>query len=691
MGGRPRVDSVRVVGVGYMATFLVAAIGVAGLCGAQPNEPPTDSRPPPLEVVDAFEIGAVEARTGALLLSGQAGGNVDGALIWSLGERGEDDRTIVPFVVEVDGESLLSGRIGRSIAIGLYAYVVDDDGRVVDHIAQGLVLDPGVYADRIIASGLKFSGRFALRPGNFALRVMVQNRRTGSFFMSWSLLTLPAAEDPTPQLLPPLFPDAVSDWVVARQAGTGSSMVLGNGDGSLPSARPALVEDRPAEVWLGGGGWGENARVGIRIINELGRTVSEPVVKLGGPAVGTFGFRRATLAPVDLPPGDYTLIVTLLDDQTSEMLRRALPVVVVGDGDPQAWTSARAPDETGDETIVERVDQAEPKMNKKEIRAAYRRALLPLGEGDTVAARRLVAELERGVLADPSPKAVRNLGEAQYAESKALAKLNPDSLIPIALLHRELYRSYRARSEGVLAIHARTMTITLAAQFARLEPENGFSEGLMVNLAGDIAQMGAATAARDLLEQTLLFSPDYWPALLSLGFSFERNGEYFEATTNYRRLVETHPGLDEGRLRLAINLIRTGGNGPGVELLRGLMEAGGRPWVQTIAAQELVRYLVDKGSAGEAERAVRAALERMPDDQRLWILLAAILERSNRHREAIEAVADLPPASLEVSPRARYAEWPSLGVRASQSDLTARAIEAMPALRSALAAGGGAG
>jgi len=68
----------------------------------------------------------------------------------------------------------------------------------------------------------------------------------------------------------------------------------------------------------------------------------------------------------------------------------------------------------------------------------------------------------------------------------------------------------------------------------------------------------------------------------------------------------------------------------------------------------------------------------------LWILLSAILERSNSHDEAIEIMANLPPASRGVSPRARYAEWPALGVKASQARLTARAAEADPALKAAL-------
>jgi Flp pilus assembly protein TadD len=670
-----------------MAAVFAAVGGVATVGLGQSVEDHTPPPTPP-EVVEAFEVGAVEARTGALLLSGQAGGDVEGAMIWAVSHRGDDGIATLPFVVEVEGRSLLAGRIGADIVIGLYAYVVDDDGVVVDHIAQGVVLEPDIYADRIITSGLKFVGRFDLPPGDYALRVMVRNQRTSAFFMAWNLLTLPPGEDLSPQLLPPLFPDATGNWAVARQSGTEAAVVLGDDTVLLPAARPVLLEDRPAEVWLGGGGWDENARVEIRIINELGRTVSEPVVSLDGPAVGDFAFRRATLSPVDLPPGTYTLVVTLSDDEANQVLRRGLRVMVAADESQVDWVAASNQTSPGVESSNLSRDEPVPKLSKREVRARYRRGLQLLGEGDVVAARRLVAELERQVIADPSPKAVNNLSEAEYAESKELAKKKPECLMPMALLHRELYRSYMARQEGILAIHSRQMTITFAQQLARLKPENGFSEALMVNLAADLAQTGASSAARDLLEQTLRLNPGYRPALLSLGFSFERTGEYGEAAATYGRLVDSHPGYEEGLLRLGINQIRTGRADQGVELLSGLLYGGASRWIEAIAAQELVSFLIREKREGEAERAARSAMELLPDDQRLRILLGAILEQLGRHDEAIEVLAELPAPIRGVSPRARYTEWPSLGVRASQAHLTARAKEAMPALRSAVPGAG---
>jgi len=662
--------------------IVIAGFAQAGFLAAESQEPES-------ALLEAVEIGAVKASTGGLLLSGQAGGDVEGALIWSLAGRDESGRIDVPFVIEVDGGTLLEGRISRRMAIGIYAYVVDGEGRVVDYIAQGLVLDSEAYRDKISGSGLKFVGRFALEPGDYTLRVMVQNNGTGNYFMSWSILTLLAAEDLSPQLLPPLFPDPETSWTVARQHGEDTTVALQNCGGVFPAARPILVENQPAEVYLGGGGWDESAVIEIRILNEIGRTVFEPLVGFTDPPLGDFQFRRIALTEVDLPPGEYSLVVTLADESAGEVLRRATRLTVVGEGETRGWAGAGNPAVVAGTSASAEGAEAGRKLNKKDIRAAYRRALRPLGEGDAVTARQRVAELERRVVVGPSRTALSTLSEAELAEAKALAKANPACLMPLALLHRDLYRGYSARREGLLASHARKMAITFAEELGRAKPYFGFSEGLMVNFASDLAQAGASSAARGLLEKALRLNPGYRPAMLSLGFSFERNSDYLEAASTYQSLVDTYPGFEEGRLRLGVNLIRTGRDAAGEELLRGLLGTGARPWIEAIAAQELVRLKVEKMKLlPEAEREVRAALELIPDDQRLWILLAAILVKSGRHDEAIEALSDLPPAGRGVSPRARYAEWPALGVRATQAHLNLRATEAMPALKAALAAGG---
>jgi Flp pilus assembly protein TadD len=186
------------------------------------------------------------------------------------------------------------------------------------------------------------------------------------------------------------------------------------------------------------------------------------------------------------------------------------------------------------------------------------------------------------------------------------------------------------------------------------------------------------------------FRPGFRPALLSLGFSLEQSGEYEEAAATYRRLVDAHPDCAEGLLRLGINQIRIGRGEQGTELLHRLVTEEPTPWVKAVAAQELVRYYIRVNLVSEAEKSARLAIELVPNDQRLRILLGAILEQSGHHTEALATLTDLPTAIRGVSPRARYTEWPSLGVRASQAQLSARAREAMPVLQSALSGVGGA-
>lgn len=684
----PRISSSDRLSMHHMILGRVG-LGLLAICCALTTGFAADVLEDTPVVLETVEIGWVKAQSGGLLLSGQAGGSVDGALVWTLSHRNPDGRVEVPFAVEVDGAALLAGDVVRRRFIALNVYVIDGDGKVVAHTARGLVLDSTVHQRTVVESGLKFVDRFVLAPGAYTLRALVENNRTGAYFMSWTTLAVPASGEMRPQLLPPLFPDPDAPWVLARQPGGELTFALGSGTEILPAALPVLAENQPAEVYLGGGGWGEGASAEIRIVNDVGRTVAEPVVSFSESPVGEFQFRKALLPPLDVPSGEYSMVVTLADEHSTEILRRSTRLIVVAEGRDRRWGGAG--DSVPPETVMERPGgtTSVEKISKQQIRSSYRQALGALGDGDEAIARMMVAELERRVAASPARNAVPALGEAELAEAMALAVQDPTVLMPIALLHRNLYRGYVARREGSLAKHARKMAVTCAEQLGRAKTSAGFSEGLMVNLASDIAQDGSSGSTRDLLERSLKLNPEFLPAMLCLGFSFERVSDYFEASLAYQRLVDAHPDFDEGRLRLGVNLIRTGRDQTGAKLLAGLADGGAKTWIEIVAAQELVRLLVREGQLREAEQEVHFALERTPQDQRLWILLASILVQSGRYSEAIDAVADLPPASRGVSPRARYGEWPALGVSASQAHLSAQAADALPALRAALVARGG--
>jgi predicted Zn-dependent protease len=121
------------------------------------------------------------------------------------------------------------------------------------------------------------------------------------------------------------------------------------------------------------------------------------------------------------------------------------------------------------------------------------------------------------------------------------------------------------------------------------------------------------------------------------------------------------------------------------ESLRALIreETGG--WRLTLAYQELARLLMAR-DPGAAENTLREGLARLPGDEKLTLLLAAVLDRKGNRGAAREAIAGLTPERNDGggAARNRYnrpAEEPFGTVLA---DLDREAEARRPALAAAL-------
>lgn len=664
--------------------------------GAQGTGPAAAAGEEDRTTVATSPLGGIESRGAALLLSGQRGGEVPGAVLWSLGavDVVSGEPTIVVFV-EIDGRELLAGSEGNGVPIEVYGYLVDDAGSVVAHLEEGLLVSDRGLADRIVAGGLRFVAGLEAEPGLYSLRVLVRNLATRRFFLARQELDLEPAGAVGLHLLPPLVAEPGTGWVVAAAPGVDPAGLLSALPlrGRWPSAFPGWRSVEPLEVVLVASPLGEGRSVSAQLVDRSGAAVLDPEIVVGAELapVGGLTARAATVALPDLPAGEYRLALSLADRDSGEAVSRSLPVVIHDRPRALAWTDPESPRAAAPPAPPRRAAApAGAELEEQLLRAAYEAALRRWAVGDSVAARRELSELERAVVGAPSTRSWRRLFNLEQLVVLALADRSPASVMGVAMLHRDMYGWYLARRETDLAEHS----WQLAAMIARMagsikvrQPPAGFSECLLLDLASRLAATGQWRGTLRALEVAAEVAPGSAAAWLGLGALHERTGDPEEAVSALERLLREHPGHPEGRLRLAVSRARLGADRAAEELMRGLLEPGTPLWIRTLAYQELCGLLAAGGRHDEAVAVVQEAVERIPDNQRLRILEVHAFDLAGRSREAAALVARMEDSFSQVrtSPRYRYSRWPDLDgerVRATlaEAERTGRAAlaEALP-------------
>jgi hypothetical protein len=159
-----------------------------------PSAEPTASPSQSIYALEAIEIGGVESRTAALLLSGQTGGNLPGVMLLCQEAEASDDGLVpLRLYLELDGGGLLEAAPNDRVPIAVYVYVLSEQGSVEGHLAEGVIVrDPAIRA-AMHRSGLKFEGRVAVPPGTVSVRAMVRVYGTDHFLLTRSEVRLLAA------------------------------------------------------------------------------------------------------------------------------------------------------------------------------------------------------------------------------------------------------------------------------------------------------------------------------------------------------------------------------------------------------------------------------------------------------------------------------------------------------------------
>ena len=651
---------------------------------------PDGDASPPTGPIEGISLGAVGARGAALLLSGQSGGDVEGAVIWT-SSGGIDDSEEIPiqFMVEVNGQTLLSGSPHFRIPIEVYGYLIDKTGTVVRHLSDGILIEECRRAQMIEETGLKYVGEVSAPPGLYSFRIVVRNRLNRRFFLARRDLDL-RTEDPTHVvLLPPLVSEERDGWVMAGKHGLELASVRDGMPGiqSWPSAMPVWRGDESLEMVLGCSELSEERRVAARLFDRLGQPVLDPEVEVGEVVSTAHGlsFYRASVAAPDLPVGEYRFAVILTDSASGHSVTRSLPILIHDRDAPFLWTDEVAPRVASSSLTPARVQPSAEELEVESMRAAYIEALRLWSRGDEVAARRALADLELALEAAAEPRSWRQMITVERLTALTLAKSNPATLMAVALLHSDMFNWYLARRESQLASHSWRMTAMIARVATTIEgwqPPGGFSECVLLDLAGRLVRSGQRHSAQQLLETAVDLVPESAPARLGLGALYERTGYPEEAVNELKTLYKMHPEHFEGRLRLAVNRTRLGEEKAAEELLRGLVAPSSPLWIRTLAYQELGRLLIEEERVEEAEALLREGVALIPGNQRLQILLAHLLDQTGRPKEAETVVDQLSGIGSQhsVSPRYRYSVWPDLDadrVRTTLKDAQAMGLEAL--------------
>jgi Flp pilus assembly protein TadD len=335
------------------------------------------------------------------------------------------------------------------------------------------------------------------------------------------------------------------------------------------------------------------------------------------------------------------------------------------------------------------------KVAPGKIQEIYRKVLADWSAGETERAPDELIELESAVVLDADAATRKVLLKEEQAVIHQIGAADLEVLVPIAVLHHEAYRRLLERGfhgHALAMIHTRTMARDLAVLYHQQAGSEGaslVSSRLLTSLGGLLQQSSQQFPAAEMFQEAVELDPKNVAALLGLATIYEKNAQTDSAIKHLRHVLEVEPGNVEGRLRLAMNLRRQPDHAPeAAKLLTDLIAVTEPSWAMPLAFQELARLDSDEGKTAEAEKVLRQALKRYPNDLRLHVQLAAVLDRRGAPGEAtvlVEKALTLPMGE-EASARFLYNTVRQDAFASARTFLAENSRSRLPVLAQALGA-----
>ncbi len=636
--------------------------------------------------LQARKLRGLKAEVAGLILGGKPGGDIAfEALATPL--RGTGGKAHVPLFVEIDGPTFLQANQSGTARVEVYAYALTADQQVASFLAEAFAVNVQELGEAVWQSGLKYYGHLELPPGEYQLRTLVRNHQSAAAALREMTLTVPAFDALQEPFLMPVFqpPSARDAWLPVREWQAPPEYPLWIEERAVsPAVRPVLIAGRRVEAHALAYGLPAGAIQGRIELLQAGVAVTGADLEVAA-VRGKSGDLETVAIAFDLPevePGIYSLRVALAGGKSAPT-----PVVVLQHGARDRgllWTDLRGqlaggarmreePAAAVPEEAEQQVGRAAKRQEQRRVRRLaerYRQALTLLGQDSPhSAARSAMLDLEASGLTDGT---LQSLKSAQLAVAEQLGAGDAESLLPVLVLHDDLYAIYRRRSLYSLGFHARGMVELLAELYA----ERGGTQGSHVVAARALASLGGhlqaanlPSSSRRLYRRALEHDAANLAALLGLATSYERYGDYSQTVEILENLVAAYPKSGEGLLRLAINLDRLGVRGRARSLTEQAIELEAPDWVRSLAHQKLSRFLIETGDLDQAAQLLEACLEEIPGQHGSVYLLAHIYDRQRQPYKSLELLQTLAPGP-EPSARKLYDSWPEATLATIRRELS---------------------
>ncbi len=657
----------------------------------------------PTAAITAEVISDPDPRIASLIRGDRTDGKLDFEFL-ALPLGGSAGGSKIAILVELDGPSLLKASANGSALVEVYAYAFAKQGTEVHRLAEAFTIDSQAMDEIVWQGGVKYYGQLSLPAGRYDLHVLVQSHHSDSPTVRVQELLVPSGESRRTRILAIVPPPPGRDvWLPVSGRGWSDHPFVVDEQEVSPLVRPVFVGGRRAGAHIFAHRLPAGDRGRIELL-RAGSVVASAALAVGdrGPrsTSGTEAFDVGFEAP-RVAPGEYGLRVAF----SSGVKSLEIPVVMMP-AETRArrllWADLRGnlpsavntlngtapitPDAKSAEVPDPSVEQ---NLRVGRLQQAYRDALSLLAHGQGAAARAAVLDLESAVLTGSS---FEELQAAQLQVVDRLAIADIESLLPVLILHDELYLTYRNRKLFGLGSHSRALIEKLAEIYAR----RGGTEGSRVvaaralaSLAGRLQEANLPSNSRRLYQRAIDFDPHNKTALLGLAISYERYGEYSQAIGFLETVVGAHPSFGEGLLRLAVNLDRLGVRQRSQELLTRVVDSEAPDWVRSIAFQESARLLMESDQLDQAASLLERGLEETSDQYGTIYLLTHIYDRRREAYRALDLIKSMPTSATNgISARKIYDGWPAASLEEIRVELSQAAAVRASLLAKALGSPG---